>query len=149
MYEELNIPQDENVVLSFGFRAREILPVLPSLEELARNYPIRYLVVANPESEIHWLRNVEKQYDFIDLQIKPLPRSELYTLLHAADALLIHRESSEKYFAVLSSSVYQTLGSGCPIIFHTGDNLFRNINAFHILVHEPCHSYAFKRHYSY
>ena len=32
--------------------------------------------------------------------------------------MLSHRESSNKYRAVLSSSVCQVLGSGCPILFH-------------------------------
>jgi len=44
--------------------------------------------------------------------------NELYTILHASDVLLIHRESSQKYKAVVSSSVCQVLGSGCPILFH-------------------------------
>ena len=38
--------------------------------------------------------------------------------MHASDVLLINRESSQKYKAVLSSTVCQVLGSGCPILFH-------------------------------
>jgi len=76
------------------------------------------VIIANPESEVDELREAQKIYDFIDLQVRPLPQDELYTYLHASDALLIHRESSQKYKAVLSSSVCQVLGSGCPILFH-------------------------------
>ena len=76
------------------------------------------MIIANPESEVDELREAQKTYDFIDLQVRPLPLDELYTYLHASDALLIHRESSQKYKAVVSSSVCQVLGSGCPILFH-------------------------------
>jgi len=76
------------------------------------------LIIANPESDVAELREAKKKYDFIDLQVKPLPLDTLYTYLHASDVLLIHRESSQKYKAVVSSSICQVLGSGCPILFH-------------------------------
>ena len=76
------------------------------------------IIIANPESEVQELHKAKKNYDFIDLQVRPLPQKELYTYLHASDVLLIHRESSTKYHAVVSSSVCQVLGSGCPILFH-------------------------------
>lgn len=72
----------------------------------------------------HWIKRSysplisdQKTYGFIDLHVRPLPTNELYIYLHASDALLIHRESSQKYKAVVSSSVCQVLGSGCPILF--------------------------------
>ncbi|MHC1635171.1 MAG: glycosyltransferase family protein [Candidatus Methanospirareceae archaeon] len=115
--QKLHLPLDKKIVFSFGFRPKDVIAVLPTLEEVTKEFPLRYVVVANPESEIEELVEAKKKYDFIDLQIKPLPLEELYTYLHASDVLLIHRESS-KYKAVISSSVCQTLGSGCPILFH-------------------------------
>lgn len=50
-------------------------------------------------------------------EVFPLTINELYTYLHASDVLLIHKESS-RYKAVNSSTICQTLGSGCPILFH-------------------------------
>ncbi len=85
---------------------------------MAKEYCLRYVIISNPESDVAELDDVKNMYDFIDLQIRPLPSDELYTYLHASDALLIHRESSRKYQAVISSSVCQVLGSGCPILFH-------------------------------
>ena len=76
------------------------------------------MIIANPESEVDVLREAQTTYGFIDLQVRPLTRHELYTYLHASDVLLIHRDSSQKYKAVVSSSVCQVLGSGCPILFH-------------------------------
>ena len=116
--ERLNLPLDKKIVFSFGFRPKDIVSVLPALKDVDKEYPLRYVIIANPESEVDELREAQKIYDFIDLQVRPLPQDELYTYLHASDALLIHRESSKKYKAVLSSSVCQVLGSGCPILFH-------------------------------
>ena len=116
--KRLEFPLDKKIVFSFGFRPKDIVSVLPALKDVDKEYPLRYVIIANPESEVDELREAQKTYDFIDLRVRALPQDELYTYLHASDALLIHRESSQKYGAVGSSSVCQVLGSGCPILFH-------------------------------
>ena len=116
--EKLGLPLDQKIVFSFGFRPKDVVSVLPALKDVAKEYPLRYVIVAHPESDVGELHDAKKKYDFIDLQVKSLPLGELYMYLHASDALLIHRESSQKYKAVVSSSVCQVLGSGCPILFH-------------------------------
>ena len=115
---ELGFRQDEKIVFSFGFRPKDIASVLPSLNDLAKDYSLRYVVIANPDSDVNELGEAKKSYGFIDLQVRPLPLDELFTYLYASDVLLIHRESSQKYKAVVSSSVCQVLGAGCPILFH-------------------------------
>lgn len=115
---KLGFPLDEKIIFSFGFRSKDVIAVLPALNDIAKGYPLRYVVIANPESDLSGLYETKKNYDFIDLQIRALPLDELYDYLHASDVLLIHRESSQKYKAVVSSSVCQLLGSGCPILFH-------------------------------
>jgi len=115
--EKLGLPLNKKIVFSFGFRPKDIVSILPALKDVAKEYPLRYVIIANPESDVGKLREAKKKYDFIDLQVTPLPLDELYTYLHASDTLLIHRESSQKYKAVVSSSVCQVLGSGCPILF--------------------------------
>ncbi|MCH7682393.1 MAG: glycosyltransferase [Gemmatimonadetes bacterium] len=116
--KKLGLPPDDKIVFSFGFRPEDVVSVLPVLKDVVKEYPFRYMIIANPRSNLDELREAKKKYDFVDLQVKPLPLDELYNFLHASDALLIHRESSKKYRAVLSSSVCQVLGSGCPILFH-------------------------------
>ena len=116
--KKLEFSSDKKIVFSFGFRPKDIVSVLPTLKEVYKEYPLRYVIVANPESEVDELREAQKTYDFIDLQVRPLPQDELYAYLHASDVLLIHRDSSQKYKAVVSSSVCQVLGAGCPILFH-------------------------------
>ncbi len=116
--KKLSLPLDQKIVFSFGFRSKDIIAVLPAMKDVAEQYPLRYVIIVNSESDVGELCKVQKDYDFVELQVKPLPLDELYTYLHASDALLIHRESSQKYKAVVSSSVCQVLGSGCPILFH-------------------------------
>jgi hypothetical protein len=116
--QKLGLPLDDKVVFSFGFRPADIMAVLPALEDVAEEHPLRYVIVANPGSDVSELQEAKEKHDFIDLEVRPLPLDELYTYLHASDALLIHRESSQKYKAVVSSSVCQVLGSGCPVLFH-------------------------------
>jgi hypothetical protein len=115
---KLGLPLDKKIVFSFGFRPKDIVSVLPALKDVAKEYPLKYVIIANPESDIGDLGEAKKKHAFIDLQVRPLPQDELYSYLHASDVLLIHRESSQKYKAVVSSSVCQALGSGCPILFH-------------------------------
>lgn len=116
--KKLKLPLNEKIIFSFGFRSKEIVAVLSTLNDLAQEYPLRYLVISNPESELDELHKAKKKYNFIDLRVRALPIDEFYDYLHASDVLLIHRESSQKYPAILSSSVCQLLGSGCPILFH-------------------------------
>ncbi len=120
--ERLGLPLDKKIVFSFGFRPKDIVSVLPVLKDVAKEYPLRYVIIANPGSDIGELHEAKRNYDFIDLQVRPLPLDELYTYLHASDVLLIHRESSQKYKAVVSSSVCQVLCSGCPILFYESNS---------------------------
>lgn len=113
---KLGLSLDEKIVFSFGF-STNIIPVLLTLEDVAKRYNLRYLITVNPGGNADVLREVEKRYNFVDLKVKALSINELYTYLNASDVLLIHKESS-RYKAVISSTVCQTLGSGCPILFH-------------------------------
>jgi hypothetical protein len=123
---KLNLPLDKKIVFSFGFRPKDIMQVFPSLEKLSGELDLRYLIVANPGGEIEILEDAVKGYEFVDVRISALHQDDLYTYLHASDVLLIHKESSSKYKAVLSSMVLQTLGSGCPILVHESNYVERH-----------------------
>ena len=123
--KKLGLPLEEKIVFSFGFRPDDIIPVLPTLRDLHKKYMMRYIVVINPGSNVNILKEKKNEYPFLDIQERPLPFDELYMYLHASDVHLIYRESSKKYPAVLSSTVCQTLGSGCPILFHESNYVER------------------------
>lgn len=118
---EIGLPLEEKIVFSFGFRAEDIPPVVPSLKDLAEKYRLRYLVVLNPESNFKIVEECAKENEFIDLRVEALTMDEIYRYLYASDALLIHRESNKKYRAVVSSTVCQVLGAGCPVVFHNSN----------------------------
>lgn len=124
--EKLGFGREEKIIFSFGFRPKEVLGVLPTLGEVADDFPLKYVIIANPESELGELPDIAEKYEFVELQVRPLPLDELYTYLYASDVLLIHRESSKKYKAVLSSTACQVLGSGCPILFRESNYVERH-----------------------
>lgn len=78
----LGLPLNEKIVFSFGFRPKDIVAVLPAIKEVAKAYHLRYVIIANPESDVGELHKTKKKYDFIDLQVKPLTHEELYTYLY-------------------------------------------------------------------
>lgn len=114
---ELGLPLDQKILFSYGFRARDIMKIIPAIKELTKKYSIRYIIFVNPKSEYNELIRISEKFRFIDLKIEALPKDLLYKYLHASDALLFYRESSH-YNAVLSSSVCLTLGAGCPVLFN-------------------------------
>lgn len=116
--KKLGLPMDKKIIFSFGFRPEDILSALPAVADVAKAYPLRYVIIANTQSAASALREAKEKHDFIDLRVSSPSLDDLYVYLYASDALLIHRESSQKYKAVVSSSVCQVLGSGCPILFH-------------------------------
>lgn len=116
--KKLNLPLEKKIILSYGFRPSDLKPVLPAIKELSQQIPLIYLIIVNPAADTKSLDTIISNYNFVNLRVSALPLEELYDYLHASDALLIHRESSKKYKAVISSSVCLTLGSGCPILYH-------------------------------
>jgi len=61
-----------------------------------------------------FFNSVKGRYPFIELRKGDIPISELYTYLHASDALLLHKDSAEAI--VVASTANLCLGSGCPIL---------------------------------
>ena len=115
---KLNIPLDKKIVFTFGIRARCISFLPPILAEVNQRVPLRYVVVAHPNSKVENICGSQKDYEFMDLQVRSLTLKEVYDYLYASDAHLIHRQLIDEKRVVVSSTVFQTLGSGCPILFN-------------------------------
>ena len=108
--KKLNLPLDKKIIMNFGQRVEEFIQVLPAIFELQTNYPILVLVVVR--KGIEELRRestlpIEVREERPDIE-------KLYEYLHASDAMVLHRRSIEG--VVYSSTTYQCLGSGCPIV---------------------------------
>jgi hypothetical protein len=106
--EKLGLPQDKKILLIFGHRLKEYLPVLPAIEEFITHFNSMLLVVSEKDLEV--VRNIKN----ILIRRESPPTDRLYDYLHASDVLIIHRKLAEG--ALVSSTAYQCLGSGCPIL---------------------------------
>lgn len=108
--EKLGLPQDKKILLIFGRRLKEHLPILRLIQEVATHFPFLLLVVSQKDLDV--LRGIE--IEEIEIRQESPPIERLYDYLHASDALIIHRSPCDG--VVVSSMAYQCLGSGCPII---------------------------------
>lgn len=108
--KKLDLPLDKKIILNFGQRVKEFKETLPAISELQSSYPVLVLVVA--KKEIEELRRETALPVEIRKESPGIER--LYEYLHASDAMVLHRKSLEG--VVYSSTTYQCLGSGCPIV---------------------------------
>jgi glycosyltransferase involved in cell wall biosynthesis len=107
----LNLPCKEYILLLFGQKIREQMEILPVLERLSEKIPLLLLVVS--ANDLYCLRNYKGRLKILIREESP-GIERLYTYLHAADALLYHRVPPPG--VVVSSTAYQCLGSGCPML---------------------------------
>jgi len=107
---KLGLPQDKKIILIFGQRLKDHLPVIPLIREVATDFPCMLLVVS--QKDLGVLTGIEMEE--MEMRQESPPIDRLYDYLHASDVLIIHRSSCNG--AVVSSTAYQCLGSGCPIL---------------------------------
>ena len=122
--EKLDLVSDKKMVFSYGWAPElHIFPVLPALQELNKQVPFTFVVLAEPKyvvSDIHRL----KECEFIELRYELASMERIYTYLHASDIHLIHKEKGElrRGDAVVPSAILMCLGAMTPII--TSDTEF-------------------------
>lgn len=108
--KKLNLPLDKYILFVFGQKLGEKLRILGSLRVLSKRYNILLLIVSL-QSPGHLKENgltIEFRKEAPDLD-------RLYDYLHAADVLIINKGLLEKN-VVVPTTIYQCLGSGCPIL---------------------------------
>lgn len=108
--KKLNLPLDKKIIINFGQRVKDFKETLPSISELQSNYPILVLIVAKKGIE-ELIKNATLP---IEVREERPDIEKLYEYLHASDALVLHRRSTPG--VVYSSTTYQCLGAGCPIV---------------------------------
>ena len=112
--ERLNLPQSKRIILSFGWRIEDYLPLLPIIEEVNEEFPLKYVIIADPRVAIRLDEMASR--DFIELRYEVPLTDRLYTYLHASDCLLIHRKDVRETEVVVSSAVHMCLGALTPIV---------------------------------
>ena len=113
---ELGLPLNKKIVLSYGISIHQHFVTLPVLGEMSHVYDLMYLVLpAEGKSSI--VERAQARYSFMEVREMVPTVDELYAYLHAADALLLYKQSPN---IVVCSTVYLCAGSGCPIVISQG-----------------------------
>jgi hypothetical protein len=118
--KKLKLPQNKYILFVFGQGLDEKLRILGSLRSLSKKYDIFFLVVSLQKVDVLKGNGVE-----IEIREEAPDLKKLYDYLYAADALIVNKGLSEDK-VVVSTTVYQCLGSGCPI-FAFDSNLVETI----------------------
>jgi hypothetical protein len=111
---KLGLPLDKKIIFNYGIGIYRHLHLLPILERLNRRYPLILLTLTHIQDWYDLFEAQKGRYQFIELRKGDIPTRELYTYLHASDALLIHKDSAEAI--VVPSTANLCMGSGCPIL---------------------------------
>jgi glycosyltransferase involved in cell wall biosynthesis len=133
---KLRLPQEKYILLVFGQRGiKEAIGLFPILERLSKRLPLLLLVVS--KHDLEYIKDYERgSFWGMEIMIREeAPDLErLYSYLHASDVLLYHRKAPSG--VVVSSTIYQCLGSGCPILA-LESNYFQGKNNGVILYKDP------------
>lgn len=109
----LNLPTEKKILFMFGPAARIGVDTIPWILRYGSGYPLLILVVSRDKEAITKARQHSRNVD-IEVREETLTLSQLYDYLHACNALILNKPSSPH--VVVSSTIFQCLGSGCPII---------------------------------
>ncbi len=111
---KLDLPLDKKIILNYGLNVYLNAHYLPTVERVAQRYPLIFLVITHVEECIRLFEALCEKYKFVQLRRGIASRERLYTYLHASDALIFTKPTAEAI--VVSSTVFECLGSGCPIL---------------------------------
>ncbi len=110
---KLKLPLEKKIIFIFGYAARIGVKIIPWILKLCSDYPIHILIVSEDEIAITKGRRYSRIGD-IEVREGVMSISQLYDYLHASDALIFNKSSQPH--VVVSSTILQCMGSGCPII---------------------------------
>jgi len=110
----LGLPLDEKIIFAYGIDAHTYLHLIPVLGKVAKDWPLRFLVITPIKEWFDLFDCLRRRYRFVDARRASLSVENLYQCLHASDALLIHKDHSPD--TVLSSTAHLCMGSGCSIL---------------------------------
>lgn len=113
--QKLKLPKDKKIIFMFGPAAGSGSETFPWLLDLKKEYPIHVVIVC---AHSPTLEKIRPFYDlvknFTTLRQKVLTIDEVYDYLYASDVMIFNKRSLSH--VAVSSTVFQCLGSGCPIV---------------------------------
>jgi hypothetical protein len=109
----LKLPLEKKIFFMFGYAARIGIKTIPWILKHASDYPYHILIVS--EDKVALTKGLRySRIGNVEVRDGAIPISQLYDYLHASDALIFNKTSQPH--VVVSSTIFQCLGSGCPII---------------------------------
>jgi len=118
MRKELNLPLDKRIIYIFCHRGYE--PFFRDLREDLKKEAILLYVVP---SDYQMVEKDEPPPWMIIREQKVLSEKRFDDYLFASDCLILHKFKS-LYLGVVSSTAFQALGAGCPILVPEGSDYF-------------------------
>ncbi|MBI4723299.1 MAG: hypothetical protein HY769_09970 [Candidatus Stahlbacteria bacterium] len=117
---KLGLPQDKKIIYGFGPASEYIAELIDPIIELSKEYPIMLLITAKKDNVVEKFKALQSE-GIIDIELREesLPISTLYDYLYAADVLVFNKPAAGH--VVVSSTAFQCMGSGCPIVARSSD----------------------------
>jgi len=112
--KKLDLPKDKKIIFLFGLASVKGAEAFPALKSLEKEYPLKILVVTTYPPSLEKWRRIARENPFVELREKILDMGELYSYLYASDLFLYNKPSLPT--VAVSSTAYQVLGSGCPMV---------------------------------
>ena len=105
---KLGMPEDKIILFSFGRQPRiEYDDYLWLVKELSKRHSVEYLAVRSNGGHL-------EETDLLEIRLERLTTERSYDYLHASDIHMVPKGDTDKI--VVSSTIFQCLGSGCPIV---------------------------------
>lgn len=115
MRKKLNLPLEKKIVFLFGEVSKHAVNTAMVLDRLSEKYDVTLILLTVNEKIIEQYNRIKPKVKFNLEIIRKFPDTEeLYEYLHAADCMIYNKPSSP--VIVVSSTIYQCMGAGCPII---------------------------------
>jgi hypothetical protein len=112
--KRLNLPQEKKIIFLFGLASQLAAAAFGALKSLQEKYPLEVIVVTTYFRALQEWRKIAQENSFVKLIEKVLTLDELYSYLYASDLFFYHKPSLPT--VAVSSTAYQVLGSGCPMV---------------------------------
>jgi GDP-mannose:di-myo-inositol-1,3'-phosphate beta-1,2-mannosyltransferase len=111
---KLDLPINKKIIFNYGVGVDRNAYLVPTIERLSQKYPILFLVLTHQEEHFGLFEALAGKYKCVEMRRGIASTKRIYTYLHASDATIFHKPPAQAI--VVSSTVFECLGAGCPIL---------------------------------
>jgi glycosyltransferase involved in cell wall biosynthesis len=126
--QKLGLPLDKKIIYCFGPAANSVPELASEMEKLKKEYPLMLLCTTKNEEGLKKFTGLKNSGSIpVELRAEAPEIDRLYDYLIASDLLLFNKPSIYPPRVVISSTVFQCMGSLCPIVAKES-NYIDNLN---------------------